>query len=102
MPEPILRLVGVKKRFGSFEAVRDIDLGIFEGEFLTIVGPSGSGKTTLIRMLAGLEAPSAGDILLRGARINELSGQPAADLHGLPVPGPVPAPARSARTSSFP
>jgi spermidine/putrescine transport system ATP-binding protein len=73
MPEPILRLVGVKKRFGSFEAVRDIDLGIFEGEFLTIVGPSGSGKTTLIRMLAGLEAPSAGDILLRGARINELS-----------------------------
>ena len=73
MPEPILRLLGVEKRFGSFEAVRDIDLDIVEGEFFTIVGPSGSGKTTLIRMLAGLEAPSAGDILLRGARINELS-----------------------------
>ena len=73
MPEPILRLLGVEKRFGSFEAVRDIDLDIVEGEFFTIVGPSGSGKTTLIRMLAGLEVPSAGDILLRGARINELS-----------------------------
>ena len=73
MPEPILRLVGVNKRFGGFEAVRNIDLDIVEGEFFTIVGPSGSGKTTLIRMLAGLETPSAGDILLRGARINELS-----------------------------
>ena len=73
MPEPILRLVGVTKRFGSFEAVRDMDLDIVEGEFFTIVGPSGSGKTTLIRMLAGLEAPSAGEILLRGTRINELS-----------------------------
>ena len=72
MPEPILRLAGVKKRFGDFEAVSDIDLDIFEGEFITIVGPSGSGKTTLLRMLAGLEEPSAGEILLRGARINEL------------------------------
>ena len=72
MPEPILRLAGVKKRFGDFEAVSDIDLDIFEGEFITIVGPSGSGKTTLLRMLAGLEEPSAGEILLRGVRINEL------------------------------
>lgn len=72
MPEPILRLVGVQKRFGAFEAVKDIDLDILEGEFFTIVGPSGSGKTTLLRMLAGLEEPSEGEILLRDARINEV------------------------------
>jgi spermidine/putrescine transport system ATP-binding protein len=69
--DPILRLSQLTKRFGRFEAVKAIDLAIDEGEFFTIVGPSGSGKTTLIRMLAGLEEPSDGDILLRGERINE-------------------------------
>ncbi|WP_420347851.1 ABC transporter ATP-binding protein [Pelagibius sp.] len=71
MADPILRLSQLSKRFGQFAAVKDIDLAIDEGEFFTIVGPSGSGKTTLIRMLAGLEDPSSGEILLRGARINE-------------------------------
>jgi spermidine/putrescine transport system ATP-binding protein len=58
--------------FGPHAAVDAIDLAIAEGEFFTIVGPSGSGKTTLLRMLAGLEQPTSGDILLRGARINDL------------------------------
>lgn len=71
MADPILRLSQLSKRFGQFEAVKGIDLAIQEGEFFTIVGPSGSGKTTLIRMLAGLEEPSDGEILLRGERINE-------------------------------
>ncbi|WP_322096031.1 ABC transporter ATP-binding protein [Pelagibius litoralis] len=71
MADPILRLSQLSKRFGQFEAVKEIDLAIQEGEFFTIVGPSGSGKTTLIRMLAGLEEPSGGEILLRGERINE-------------------------------
>jgi spermidine/putrescine transport system ATP-binding protein len=69
---PILSLRGLAKSFGGFRAVDGIDLDIAEGEFFTIVGPSGSGKTTLIRMLAGMEAASAGDILLRGRRINDL------------------------------
>jgi spermidine/putrescine transport system ATP-binding protein len=69
--EPILRLAGLTKQFGSFTAVKEIDLDVEEGEFFTIVGPSGSGKTTLVRMLAGLEAPTGGEILLRGERINE-------------------------------
>ncbi|WP_029003084.1 ABC transporter ATP-binding protein [Azorhizobium doebereinerae] len=69
---PILQLVGVRKTFGDFVAVETLDLDVMEGEFLTIVGPSGSGKTTLLRMLAGMEAPSAGDISLRGVRINEM------------------------------
>jgi spermidine/putrescine transport system ATP-binding protein len=70
--EPILRLAGLTKHFGSFTAVKEIDLDVEEGEFFTIVGPSGSGKTTLVRMLAGLEEPSGGEILLRGQRINEM------------------------------
>jgi spermidine/putrescine transport system ATP-binding protein len=69
--EPILRLSGLTKHFGGFTAVKQIDLDIEEGEFFTIVGPSGSGKSTLVRMLAGLEEPSGGEILLRGKRINE-------------------------------
>jgi spermidine/putrescine transport system ATP-binding protein len=69
---PVLRLVGVTKTFGSFAAVDAVDLDIRQGEFFTIVGPSGSGKTTLLRMLAGLDRPNAGDILLRGVCVNDV------------------------------
>jgi spermidine/putrescine transport system ATP-binding protein len=69
---PVLQLVGVRKAFGSFTAVEDINLDIYSGEFLTIVGPSGSGKTTLLRMLAGMERPTCGNITLRGALINDV------------------------------
>jgi spermidine/putrescine transport system ATP-binding protein len=68
----ILQLKSLTKHFGDFAAVDGVDLDIDEGEFFTIVGPSGSGKTTMLRMLAGLEQPSAGDILLRGRRINDI------------------------------
>ena len=69
---PVLRVSSLVKEFGHATAVDRIDLDVRDGEFLTIVGPSGCGKTTLLRMLAGLEAPSSGDILLNGARINDL------------------------------
>jgi spermidine/putrescine transport system ATP-binding protein len=68
----ILQLRSLCKRFGGFTAVDGIDLDIAEGEFFTIVGPSGSGKTTILRMLAGLEQPTSGDILLKGRRINDI------------------------------
>lgn len=68
----ILQLRNLTKTFGSFTAVNNISLDIQEGEFFTIVGPSGSGKTTLLRMLTGMEFATGGDILLRGARINDL------------------------------
>ena len=71
-PAPILRLDGVTKRFGAAAAVDGVDLDVRDGEFLTIVGPSGCGKTTLLRMLAGLEQPSEGGIVLRGRVINDL------------------------------
>jgi len=62
----------VSKVFGPLTAVDRIDLKIMEGEFFTIVGPSGSGKTTLVRILAGMETASSGDIRLRGKRINDI------------------------------
>jgi spermidine/putrescine transport system ATP-binding protein len=68
----ILTLNAVVRTFGALAAVDGVDLAIGEGEFFTIVGPSGCGKTTLLRMLAGLDTPTSGDILLRGERINEV------------------------------
>ena len=68
--DPILTLDGVVKRFGKFTALHGIDLDIHDGEFLTIVGPSGSGKSTLIRLLVGMDELTAGQIRLRGTRID--------------------------------
>ena len=70
--QPLVEFDGVIKRFGSFVAVERMDLDIRKGEFLAIMGSSGCGKTTTLRMLAGLEAPSEGEIRLEGARINDL------------------------------
>lgn len=67
--KPLIRFKGVSKRFGTFTAIDDIDLDIFEQEFFALLGPSGCGKTTLMRMLAGFEAPSEGTILLEGKDI---------------------------------
>ncbi|MDE0281803.1 MAG: ABC transporter ATP-binding protein [Gammaproteobacteria bacterium] len=64
-------LENVAKRFGNQVAVNPMNLEIRSGEFLAIMGPSGCGKTTTLRMLAGLEAPSEGEIRLNGVRINE-------------------------------
>jgi len=63
---PHLRLTGIVKTFGATRAVDGVSLDIFPGEFFALLGPSGCGKTTLLRMLAGLEAPDAGQILLDG------------------------------------
>ncbi|MDP7343452.1 MAG: ABC transporter ATP-binding protein [Alphaproteobacteria bacterium] len=72
MSEALLVLDQVVKRFGEHAAVDGVDLQISKGEFLAIMGPSGCGKTTTLRMIAGLEAPSEGEIRLNGTRINEL------------------------------
>ena len=54
----------ITKRFGETKAVDEVDLQVREGEFLVLLGPSGCGKTTLLRMIAGLETPSSGDVLI--------------------------------------
>jgi ABC-type Fe3+/spermidine/putrescine transport system ATPase subunit len=64
---------GVTKRYGSFEAVSNVDLSIARGEFFTLLGPSGSGKTTLLHILAGLIAPSSGTVTIDG---RDATGEP--------------------------
>lgn len=59
----MLEIKNLTKRFGDFTAVRDISLSVPEGAFLVLVGPSGCGKTTLLRMLAGLDLPTSGQII---------------------------------------
>jgi putative spermidine/putrescine transport system ATP-binding protein/spermidine/putrescine transport system ATP-binding protein len=67
-----VELKGVAKSFGAVPAVRGIDLVINEGTFVTLLGPSGCGKTTILRMIAGLTQPDAGDILIKGRRVNDV------------------------------
>jgi putrescine transport system ATP-binding protein len=70
---PLIEFRGVTKRFGSFTAVDGLDLKIYEREFFALLGPSGCGKTTLMRMLAGFEEVTEGQILLEG---RDLAGVP--------------------------
>ena len=65
-------LRSLKKSYGSVDVIKGIDLEVRDGEFLVFVGPSGCGKSTTLRMIAGLETVSGGDILIDGARANDL------------------------------
>ena len=60
---------GITKRFGDFVAVDDLNLDIYEGEFFSLLGPSGCGKTTTLRMIAGFEEPSQGEISVAGEQV---------------------------------
>jgi putative spermidine/putrescine transport system ATP-binding protein/spermidine/putrescine transport system ATP-binding protein len=67
-----VELKGIVKRFGGLTAVERMDLSIAEGSFVTLLGPSGCGKTTTLRMIAGLIAPSEGDILIKGRSVTAI------------------------------
>jgi putative spermidine/putrescine transport system ATP-binding protein len=69
---PILELRGLRKTYGALVAVDDASVSLGQGEFLSLLGPSGSGKTTTLGMIAGLIAPSAGEIVLQGRPIGTL------------------------------
>ncbi|CAN7217663.1 ABC transporter ATP-binding protein [Rhizobium sp. LjRoot30] len=71
--QPFIRFENITKRFGTFVAVDNLTLDIYEKEFFSLLGPSGCGKTTLMRMLAGFEEPTEGRILLQG---KDISGVP--------------------------
>jgi ABC-type sugar transport system ATPase subunit len=68
-----VRLKGLAKRFGSVVAVFPTDLAVQQGEFVVLLGPSGSGKTTTLRMIAGLERPSQGEVYLAGKDVTRFS-----------------------------
>jgi ABC-type Fe3+/spermidine/putrescine transport system ATPase subunit len=65
----LLDLEDLEKVYGEVVAVRNVTLGVREGEFLTLLGPSGSGKTTVLMMIAGFEYPTRGEIMLQGKPI---------------------------------
>ncbi|MFB9885159.1 ABC transporter ATP-binding protein [Balneatrix alpica] len=67
-----ITLKGIKKQWEHFTAVKNLDLEIKDKEFLVLLGPSGCGKTTTMRMIAGLEDPSQGDIFIGDRRVNDL------------------------------
>ena len=72
MADALVEFDSVVKRFGDFTAVETMNFTIDEGEFIAIMGPSGCGKTTTLRMLAGLEAPSEGEIRMQGRVMNHV------------------------------
>lgn len=72
MSRPLLALRGIEKRFGAVAALSPIDLAVGAGEFFALLGPSGCGKTTLLRIIAGLETPDSGSLLLDGRDITAL------------------------------
>lgn len=67
-----MELRGVTKRYGDVTAVDSVDLGIRDGEFLTLLGPSGCGKTTILRLLSGFEQPDEGEIVLAGGIVSHV------------------------------
>ncbi len=70
-----IELKNVTKKFGDVPAVNNVTFSVNEGELMALLGPSGGGKTTVLRMIAGLEMPTSGDIFIRGQRVNDLSVQ---------------------------
>ncbi len=68
----LIRLERITKKFGDHVIIPSLDLTIHDGEFLTLLGPSGCGKTTLLRMIAGLETPTTGKVILDGQDITKL------------------------------
>jgi multiple sugar transport system ATP-binding protein len=66
-----ISLKGVTKRFGAFTAVREVDMDVAAGEVVCLLGPSGCGKTTTLRIIAGLEQASEGDVIIAGQRMND-------------------------------
>src|SRR2546429_2356154 len=85
-----IRLAGLTKAFGASRAVDGVSLDIPDGEFVVLVGPSGCGKTTTLNMIAGLEAPTAGDVYIGGGRVTPPGAPRPALRLGLPILPPLP------------
>jgi sulfate transport system ATP-binding protein len=67
-----VELQGINKTYGKFKASDDVNFGIEKGKLIALLGPSGSGKTTILRMIAGLETPDSGDLIIDGKVVNDV------------------------------
>jgi putative spermidine/putrescine transport system ATP-binding protein len=67
---PAVEFIGVSRHFGKVRAVNEVDLQVHDGEFFSMLGPSGSGKTTCLRLVAGFETPTSGEVRLHGEVVN--------------------------------
>ena len=72
MSNKLIELKNLTKNFDDQQVLRGINLDIHENEFLTLLGPSGCGKTTTLRIIAGFEEPSGGEVLFNGIEISKL------------------------------
>lgn len=70
-----IELKNVSKHFGNNAVVKNVNFSVKDGELVALLGPSGGGKTTVLRMIAGLEMPTEGDIFIRGQRVNDIKVQ---------------------------
>ncbi len=68
-----VELKNINKNFGDYKASDNVNFGVKKGKLIGLLGPSGSGKTTILRMIAGLETPDSGDIIIDGVRVNDLA-----------------------------
>ena len=68
-----VELKNINKNFGDYKAADNVNFGVEKGKLIGLLGPSGSGKTTILRMIAGLETPDSGDIIIDGVRVNDLA-----------------------------
>lgn len=67
--KPLVVCSGLTKSYGSFTALKNLDLNLERGRFIGLLGPNGSGKTTLLKMIAGVAHPTAGDIRVAGYEV---------------------------------
>ena len=86
MDEVLIRIRGLSKEYrlggGTVYALRDVDLDIYKGEYISIMGPSGSGKSTLFNMVGGLDRPSAGEVAVAGLDLTRLTSRQLAYFRG--------------------
>ena len=67
-----VELKNINKTYGSYQASKNVNFGIEKGRLIGLLGPSGSGKTTILRMIAGLETPDSGEIIIDGKVVNDV------------------------------
>ena len=75
MKKVIVKLEGFGKSYGKKEVIKDIDLEVYEGEFLTLLGSSGCGKTTILRAISGLDIPTSGKVYIDNEDVTNLEPQ---------------------------